>query len=243
MELPSALHLPNVRYRPLQSDTNPTASLSTASLALNIARGPLEIIIGVAYGVFAGFIIVKWVQNSYAPRHPAPSTAAAATLPATEQVARTSSQPSSRSDSPTSEVDVDKIDEIDPERQSPASAIEDMTLPAGFATEEAASAASSGAVTAVLLALGMIGVFAGKRIEFVGAGALAAIISGIIVRHYLSSSSATAVLPVEVGANLKLLWRYAQPVLFSLIGAAVNIDDVEGSFLGAYMCCCGSMLL
>lgn len=77
-----------------------------------------------------------------------------------------------------------------------------------------------------LFACGLLTVFGGKNAGFTGAGAL-----GVVVMAFVASSGwKTEKVPVD--RSFKILWEIAQPALFGLTGAAVDIDFLSANVIG-----------
>lgn len=74
----------------------------------------------------------------------------------------------------------------------------------------------------------MFAVFGGKEVSFSGGGALAAVVYGCTASRAWGEA-----LRKPVQADVNLLWLHAQPALFGLLGAAVDVKAIEPSELGA----------
>ena len=84
---------------------------------------------------------------------------------------------------------------------------------------------------ALILGMGILAIFGGKRIHFSGAGALAVIIMGLVANQGWGGVAST---PVK--AYLKHIWVLgAQPMLFVLIGSSVSLSFLDGEFVGCVL--------
>ncbi|OQV23204.1 Mitochondrial sodium/hydrogen exchanger 9B2 [Hypsibius exemplaris] len=82
----------------------------------------------------------------------------------------------------------------------------------------------------ILLGAGLTAVFGGNALKYSGAGPLATLIMAFIAGYEWRKSDAPS--HKEVAEKLAKLWRYFQPVLFGLIGAAVSIEKIRPETVG-----------
>eukprot|EP01029_Cantina_marsupialis_P028739 TRINITY_DN777947_c0_g1_i1.p1 TRINITY_DN777947_c0_g1~~TRINITY_DN777947_c0_g1_i1.p1 ORF type:complete len:471 (+),score=153.75 TRINITY_DN777947_c0_g1_i1:278-1690(+) len=90
--------------------------------------------------------------------------------------------------------------------------------------------------TVLLLGMGLVAVFGGKRIDYTGGGALSVIVLGVVCAK-LWGPEATK----DIKEHTSIMWKHAQPFLFVLIGAAVDADYLTGDFVlkGGIILFCG----
>ncbi len=77
----------------------------------------------------------------------------------------------------------------------------------------------------LLLGAGLASVFAGWRLDMTGGGSLAAMTMGAVAARGWQAA------PDPVAAAMGTAWRFAQPMLFGLIGAAVVLAAIEPAYV------------
>jgi len=89
--------------------------------------------------------------------------------------------------------------------------------------------------SAIILALGVVFTFLAKTLHYAGAGALASLVMAALASQFWQhgiggrlSSGADEHMPHEVELDLAKVWRtFAEPLLFSVIGAALDFGSIE----------------
>eukprot|EP00118_Oscarella_pearsei_P008517 m.44309 g.44309 ORF g.44309 m.44309 type:complete len:808 (+) comp33513_c0_seq7:85-2508(+) len=82
-----------------------------------------------------------------------------------------------------------------------------------------------------LLACGLFAVFGSRRVHFTGAGALGVLVASFVCAYGWKEDKAV------IAECYNIMWQIAQPMLFGLIGAAVEINCLSGSVVGLAIAC------
>lgn len=85
--------------------------------------------------------------------------------------------------------------------------------------------------TVLLLSMSIAGMFVAKELGVEGIGPLGSIIAGTMA-SYMLGAHAGSVGSEAVEENVSWLWSFLQPLLFGLIGASVNLAELDPSYLG-----------
>ncbi|XP_055336963.1 sodium/hydrogen exchanger 9B2-like isoform X1 [Paramacrobiotus metropolitanus] len=82
----------------------------------------------------------------------------------------------------------------------------------------------------ILLTAGIVAVFGGNAFGYAGAGPLACLLMAFVAGIRWAHDDPASL--KEVSGKFGILWRYFQPVLFGLIGAAVSLSKIQADTIG-----------
>jgi len=88
--------------------------------------------------------------------------------------------------------------------------------------------------TVLLLSMSIAGMFASKEANLEGIGPLGSIIAGAAT-SFLLGSHAGSVGSEAVEENVSWVWNFLQPLLFGLIGASVDLGELDPRYAGLGM--------